>query len=102
MPNRRLAAIALNPKYRQLVRSRAIIGGVLSALTLAIYLGFIGLIAYNPKFLGQRIGDNVTTIGIPIGIFVIVSAFMTTGIYVWRANTTFDRLVREIREETKP
>ena len=101
MSDRSLAAIARNPKYRELVRSRAVTGGILSALTLFIYFGFIGLIAYNPKFLAQRIGDNVTTIGMPIGIAVIVSAFVLTGIYVWRANTSYDRLIREIREETQ-
>lgn len=94
-----LSAIAQNPKYKELVRRRAWTGGVLSVITLAIYLGFIGLIAYNPKFLGTPIGDHTTTIGIPIGVLVIVSAFVLTGIYVVRANTVFDRLIREIREE---
>jgi uncharacterized membrane protein (DUF485 family) len=101
MSNRQLERIAHDPKYQLLVRSRAITGAVLSAITLAIYFGFIGLIAYNPKFLGTPIDGGVTTIGIPIGIFVIVSSFLLTGVYVYRANTTYDRLIREIAEETK-
>jgi uncharacterized membrane protein (DUF485 family) len=101
MLNRQLASIEHNPKYRRLVRSRAITGGILTAMVLAIYLGFIGLIAYNPKFLGTPIRGEVTTIGIPIGILVIVSAFILTGVYVLIANTTYDRLIREIKEESE-
>jgi len=96
-----LERIVHDPKYKELVRQRAILGGGLSAITLAIYFGFIGLIAYNPKFLGTPIGDHVTTIGIPIGVVVILSAFVLTGIYVARANTTYDRLIREIIEDAK-
>jgi uncharacterized membrane protein (DUF485 family) len=101
MSDPRLDAITRNPKYRRLVRSRALLGGALTVLTLAIYLGFIGLIAWNPKFLGTPIGDHIMTIGMPIGVFVIVSAFVLTGIYVVRANTTYDRLIREIVEESE-
>ena len=43
----------------------------------------------------------MTTIGIPIGLFVIVSAFVLTGIYVGKANTTFDDLNDQILEESK-
>ena len=100
MPQARLEAIVHNPKYQQLVRSRAVLGGALSIVTLLIYFGFIGLIAYNPKFLGAPLADGLTTtIGIPIGVLVILSAFVLSGIYVARANTTYDRLIREIVEE---
>jgi|APFre7841882630_1041343.scaffolds.fasta_scaffold45430_2 uncharacterized membrane protein (DUF485 family) len=101
MSNQQLERITHNPKYRRLVRSRTLIGGILSAITLAIYLGFIGLIAYNPKFLGTPIDGEVTTIGIPIGILVIVSAFLLTGVYVFIANTTYDRLIREIKADAQ-
>ncbi len=97
-----LEGILKNPKYRELVRSRAILGGSLSAITLLIYFGFIGLIAYNPQFLGTPLDAGLaTTIGIPIGVLVILSAFVLTGIYVARANTTYDRLIREIVKEAK-
>lgn len=94
-------AIVTSPKYRTLVRSRAATAWSLSAAMLVIYLGFILLIAYAPKFLGEPIGAGVTTIGIPIGLFVIFSAFLLTGLYVRKANATFDRLTREIVEEAR-
>jgi uncharacterized membrane protein (DUF485 family) len=43
----------------------------------------------------------VTTIGIPIGLGVIVSALVLTGIYVLKANARYDELTRQIVEESK-
>jgi len=97
-----LERIIHNPKYRELVRSRAALGGTLTLITLLIYFGFIGLIAYNPKFLGTPLAEGLTTtVGIPIGVLVILSAFALTGVYVARANTTYDRLIREIIEDAQ-
>jgi uncharacterized membrane protein (DUF485 family) len=94
-------AIQRNPKYQELVRTRSSFGWTLTAVTLVIYFGFILLIGYAPKFLGIPMGNSVMTIGLPIGLFVIVSAFVVVGIYVTRANSTYDRLTREIVEESR-
>jgi uncharacterized membrane protein (DUF485 family) len=67
---------------------------------LVIYYGFILVIAFAPKVLGTPLSaGSVITVGIPVGLGVIVSAFVLTGIYVFRANSQFDRLTREIKEE---
>ena len=54
----------------------------------------------RPKLLGTPI-SGVITLGIPVGVFIIVAAFVLTGIYVRRANSEFDELNRQIIEETK-
>jgi uncharacterized membrane protein (DUF485 family) len=94
-------AIQRNAKYQKLVRARSSFGWTLSAITLIIYFGFILLIGYAPKVLGIPIGGSVMTIGLPIGLFVIVSAFVLVGIYVYRANSTYDGLIRDVIEETR-
>jgi uncharacterized membrane protein (DUF485 family) len=94
-------AIQRNPKYQELVRTRSSFGWTLTIITLLIYFGFILLIGYAPKFLGIRMGDSVMTIGLPIGLFVIVSAFVLVGIYVRKANSTYDTLIKAIVEETR-
>ena len=86
-------------RFQELVAKRTKFAWTLSATMLVIYFGFIFIIAFAPKFLGTPIGSGVTTIGIPIGLFVIVSAFVLTGIYVRRANTEFDAITREIVKE---
>ena len=91
--------IQSSAKFRQLVERRSKLATMLSIIMLVIYFGFILLVAYAPGFLGMPIGSGVTTIGIPIGLFVIVSAFVLTGIYVSKANTEFDRLNEELLRE---
>jgi uncharacterized membrane protein (DUF485 family) len=88
--------IEQDPNYQELVRRRSSLGWTLSLIMLIIYFGFILLVAYAPKFLGTPLGTGVTTIGIPIGLFVIVSAFLLTGIYVSKANSKYDPLIRKI------
>jgi uncharacterized membrane protein (DUF485 family) len=91
-----------DPNYQELVRRRSSLGWTLSVIMLVIYFGFILLVAYAPKFLGTPVGTGVTTIGIPIGLFVIVSAFALTGIYVRKANAQYDVLIRRIVEGYRP
>ena len=88
-------------RFQELVAKRTRFAWVLSAAMLVIYFGFIFIIAFAPKSLGTPIGSGVTTIGIPLGLFVILSAFVLTGIYVHRANTEFDAITREIVEDIK-
>jgi uncharacterized membrane protein (DUF485 family) len=93
-------SIQRNPKYAQLVKQRSLLGWSLSAVMLVIYFGFILLIGYAPRFLGIRLGTGIMTIGIPIGLLVIISAVGLVGIYVQRANAVYDTLIRDIVEES--
>ena len=71
-----------------------------SILMLAIYYGFILLVAFAPGVLGIPI-FGVITLGIPVGILIIIAAFALTGVYVAKANTEFDELNQEILEGTE-
>ncbi|PSC04436.1 DUF485 domain-containing protein [Alsobacter soli] len=93
--------IEKNPAYQELVRKRSSFGWTLSATMLIIYFGFILLVGYAPKTLGIPLGTGVMTVGIPVGLVVIISAFVLTGIYVLRANSEYDALVRKIVEDAK-
>lgn len=90
-----------DPRFQELVGKRTRFAWLLSGAMLAIYFGFIFIIAFAPRSLGVPIGAGVTTVGIPLGLFVIVSAFVLTGVYVHRANSEFDAITRKIIEETK-
>ena len=94
-----VARIEANPKYHELRRKRNAFGWTLTLLMLLVYFGYIALIAFNKPFLAQPIGNGVTTLGIPIGLGVIVFTIVITGFYVRRANSEFDRLTAEILEE---
>src|ERR1700739_3861878 len=97
-----LEAIQKNPKYQQLVTERRTLGLWLSAAMIVIYFGFILLVAFAPGFLGASLTGGVTTIGIVVGLLVIVAAFLLTAFYVVRANGTYDALTQDIvREASK-
>ena len=94
-----VARIEANPKYHELKRKRNGFGWMLAVLMLVVYYGYIALIAFNKPFLAQPIGAGVTTLGIPIGMGVIIVTIVITGIYVRRANGEYDRLTAEILME---
>jgi uncharacterized membrane protein (DUF485 family) len=94
-----VARIEANPKYHELRQKRNTFSWTLTILMLVVYFGYIALIAFNKPFLAQPIGNGVTTLGIPIGMGVIVFTILITGIYVRRANGEFDRLTAEILAE---
>lgn len=91
--------IQASAKYRELREKRNRFGIWLTVLMLLVYYGYIALIAFNKPFLAQPIGGGVTTIGIPIGLGVIVFTIAITAFYIRRANGEFDRLTREIIQE---
>jgi uncharacterized membrane protein (DUF485 family) len=75
---------------------------MLAVVMLAIYYGFILIIAFAPSVLGTPIAPGaVTTVGIPVGVLIIIAAFVLTGIYVRRANAEFDALNQQIVEASK-
>jgi uncharacterized membrane protein (DUF485 family) len=102
MQNSVYEKIRSNPKYRQLVDTRNTYGWIMTILMLVVYYGFIALIAFDKAFLAQPLGaTGVTTIGIPIGVGVILFTIVITGIYVRRANTEFDALKEQIIKEAQ-
>jgi uncharacterized membrane protein (DUF485 family) len=91
--------IQSNPKYLALKSKRSSLGIVLTILMLVVYYGYIALIAFDKAFLGQPIGTGVTTLGIPLGMGVIIFTIVITAYYVNRANNEFDALTAEILKD---
>ncbi len=97
-----VARIEANPKYHELKRKRSSFGWLLTILMLLVYYGYVGLIAFDKELLAQPLGAGVTTLGIPIGLGVIVFTVLITGLYVRRANSEYDRLTAEILKDAAP
>ena len=95
----RYDAILADPRYQRLVQRRGRYTWLLTILMLAVYFGYILLIAFDKAALARPIGGGFTSIGIPIGIGVILFAIVVTGLYVRRANREFDPLVRALQDE---
>ena len=91
--------IQSHPKYLELKSKRNSFGWLLTLLMMVVYYGYISLIAFNKPFLAQPIGAGVTSLGIPIGMGVIVFTIVITAIYVRRANSEFDELTEKVKAE---
>ncbi len=90
--------IASDPRYLELQSNRTSFGWWLMGMMMLVYYGFILLVAFKKDFLSQRLGDGVMTIGMPLGLGVIIFTIVITGIYVRRANSEFDELNKKIVE----
>ncbi len=76
-------------------RSRIAIG-ITVAMTV-IYVGFILLIAFDKALLGRLLAPGLS-VGIALGVLVIVAAWVLILAYVRWANTHYDHRVATIRE----
>jgi len=88
--------IASHPKYQELKAKRTSFGWWLSLAGMIAYYGFILLVAFNKPLLAQKLGTGVTTVGMPLGVAVIVFTIIITWIYIRRANSEFDALTEQI------
>ena len=91
--------IQRHPKYQELRAKRNPLGTVLTILMLIVYFGYIGLIAFDKAFLAKPIGAGVTSLGIPIGMGVIIFTIAITVYYVRIANNKFDALTADIMKD---
>jgi uncharacterized membrane protein (DUF485 family) len=72
---------------------------MLTILMMVVYYGYVALIAFDKPFLAQRIGAGVMSLGVPIGLGVIIFTVVITAIYVRRANSEFDDLTAAILKD---
>lgn len=91
--------IQKHPKYLELRKKRGGFGWLLTILMMVVYYGYVALIAFNKPFLAKPISDGVTSMGVPIGMGVIVFTILITAIYVRRANSEYDDLTAAILKD---
>ena len=87
-------------EFKDLVRKKWTMAIILTALLFILYYGYILLIAVNKPFLAQKIGE-FTTLGIPLGVAVIVFAWVLTAAYVMWAKGAPDAAVKSLKDQVK-
>ena len=85
------------PEYAALSRARQKIVWPLAAATIIAYFALILAIAFRPELLGQPIGAGVTSLGVALGLGIILFCMVITGIYVHYANTVLEPLAQAVR-----
>ena len=87
------------PEYAELTKARKKIVWPLSIAVIAAYFALILAIAFYPASLSAPVGDGVTSLGILLGIGIIVYCMVITGIYVAYANRVIEPLTRTIAQK---
>lgn len=89
------------PEYIALTRARNKIIWPLSAIVILAYFALIMAIAFNPQALGKPVGDGITSVGVVLGLGIIVFCLLITGIYVYYANHVLEPLTRAITRKVE-
>jgi len=98
MRNRSASEVLGSSELRALVRQRWMVSLTLTAAILVVYFGFVLVLAFAKGSLATRIGEHLT-VGIPVGVGVILFAWVLTGIYVWWANGRYDAAVASLKSQ---
>src|SRR5215510_1501368 len=69
---------------------------LLTTIMMVVYFGFILLVAFNKSMLGTPFVGGLS-IGMLLGVLVIVAAWVLTWVYVRWANTHYDASLRGLR-----
>ncbi len=99
-PGRSAAEVVASPEFKALVKRRWSVSLVMLVLLFVGYYGFILLVAGNKDFVAQKIGES-TTLAIPLGVGVIIFAWLLTAIYVAWANKSYDPEVERLKNEIR-
>ena len=95
-----VARIQANPKFHKMVSIRNKYSNIMTVLMLIAYFGYILLIAFNKPFLATKVAPGaVMSVGVPMGIGVLVFTIVITWIYVKKANGDFDAMKDEVVQE---
>ena len=93
--------IQANPSYQELVKKRSGFAVKLAIFVLVVFYAFILTVAFDPTVLGTKTGDGVMTVAFPIAAAIIIISFITTIIYVNRANGEFEDLTNRVKDDVK-
>ena len=86
--------------YHDLARRRWRVAITLTMAMVALYFGFILLVAFNKPLLARQIVPGLS-LGILFGALVIVLSWVTTWIYVRWANRHYDPALLRLREQLR-
>ncbi|UOO91618.1 DUF485 domain-containing protein [Vitreoscilla stercoraria] len=89
-----------NPKFQKMAKTKSMYCWSYSALMFVIYVIFIMYIGTSPESFGTPVSEgSTTTVGIYVGLFVILFAIAITGVYVRQANGPLEVITQDVVSE---
>lgn len=86
-------------KFNKFISFRNKFSLFLSVIIMLCYYAFIISVGMFPEVLGYKIGPSSITLGILLGLTLIFTCIIITGIYTFIANKYFDKEQNEILSE---
>lgn len=96
MKKQKIHSVLISDEFCALVALRWKVSITLTLVMLVIYFGFIFILAFYKALLTAKVGAYVT-LGIPVGIGIILGAWLLTGVYVVWANHVYDKTVATLK-----
>ena len=84
-------------RLRALAATRWRVALTLTLIMVIVYFGFVSLIAFDKPLLAVHLTPGLT-LGIVLGVLVIVSSWLLTWVYVRWANTRYDPELHRLRK----
>jgi uncharacterized membrane protein (DUF485 family) len=89
-----------DPEFQALARKKNTFSLALTLVTFVVYFGYMGLLALESPALAQKAG-GAASMGIPLGIGIIIAAWILTGVYVMWANGSYDNEVNRVKSKVQ-
>jgi uncharacterized membrane protein (DUF485 family) len=93
---REAARRRLDPTLEDLAARRFRVAIWLTAAMLVVYFAFILLIAFDKELLARKVTDGLS-LGILLGVIVVLATWVLTWIYVGWANRRYEPTIRRLR-----
>jgi uncharacterized membrane protein (DUF485 family) len=93
-------AVLDSPEFQGLVARRWRLSLLLTLALFVVYYGFILLVAVSKPLLATRVGET-TTLGILLGVAVILLSWVLTACYVVWANASYDPECDRLRDRLR-
>ncbi len=87
-------------EFKKFVTKKWTVSLALASIMLLAYFGFILTVAFNKEILATKLSKGLT-LGLPVGLGIIVLAWVLTGVYVRWANKHYDNKVEELKKKIK-
>lgn len=98
MSNTKQEALIKSPEFKALVKKRWLVSLLLTGLMLIVYIGYLLSITTMKEVLSTPVGDRIP-LSLPVGLGIIIFAWLMTGVYAWWANTRYDKVVDELKKK---
>ena len=88
--------ITRSSEFIKISRGRKLVSTLLSFVMVGAYFAYILTLAKRKDWLAVEMG-NGPPVGIPVGVGLILLAWVLTGVYIWWANSYHDHEVKKLR-----